>query len=74
VAAIDRRHLDRNRANFSEVLLRHQRTRGAHEPEFLPVAQRTAMERIDRWVLENTARFLAESPDRGLRLSVNITG
>jgi EAL domain-containing protein (putative c-di-GMP-specific phosphodiesterase class I) len=39
------------------------------------VAQRFGlMERIDRWVVEKAARHLAESNDRGLRLSVNVTG
>ncbi len=63
-------------ANFSEVLLRLNENGAVRtSAEFLPVAQRFGlMERIDRWVLDKAARHLAESPDRGLRLSVNVTG
>ncbi|HEY0370452.1 MAG TPA: EAL domain-containing protein [Thermoanaerobaculia bacterium] len=63
-------------ANFSEVLLRLSENGVVRtSAEFLPVAQRFGvMERIDRWVLDKAARHLAESNDRGLRLSVNITG
>jgi diguanylate cyclase (GGDEF)-like protein len=63
-------------ANFSEVLLRLNENGVVRTSmEFLPVAQRFGlMERIDHWVLEKAARFLADSRDRGLRLSVNITG
>ncbi|HEX6099898.1 MAG TPA: EAL domain-containing protein [Thermoanaerobaculia bacterium] len=63
-------------ANFSEVLLRLSENGVVRtSAEFLPVAQRFGlMERIDRWVLEKAARHLGESRDRGLRLSVNITG
>jgi diguanylate cyclase (GGDEF)-like protein len=63
-------------ANFSEVLLRLSEGGVVRtSAEFLPVAQRFGMmERIDRWVLENTARHLAATADRELRVSVNITG
>lgn len=66
----------RTKTNFREVLLRLSengqiRTSG----EFLPVAQRFGlMDRIDRWVLENACRHLAECNDPTLRLSVNVTG
>jgi len=66
----------RTQTHFREVLLRLTendviRTSG----EFLPVAQRFGlMDRIDRWVLENACRYLANCDDRELRLSVNITG
>ena len=62
--------------NFSEVLLRLSENGAVRtSSEFLPVAQRFGlMERIDRWVVDKTARYLAESNDRGLRLSVNVTG
>jgi diguanylate cyclase (GGDEF)-like protein len=66
----------RKPARFAEVLLRLDEggnilTSG----EFLPVAQRFGlMDRIDRWVLEKACRHLAEDTDRGLRLSVNVTG
>lgn len=62
--------------DFHEVLLRYVdndilRT----SSEFLPVAQRFGlMDRIDRWVLETTCRHLAESGDREVRLSVNLSG
>ena len=62
--------------NFSEVLLRLKENEVVRtSAEFLPVAQRFGlMDRIDRWVIENASRFLAESRDPDLRLSVNITG
>ena len=62
--------------NFHEVLLR-LRVKDVIRPsaEFLPVAQRFGlMDRIDRWVVERAAEHLAASRDRGLRLSVNISG
>jgi diguanylate cyclase (GGDEF)-like protein len=63
-------------ANFDEVLLRLTENGLVRtSAEFLPVAQRFGMmERIDRWVLEGTARHLAATADRELRLSVNVTG
>jgi Amt family ammonium transporter len=63
-------------ANFDEVLLRLTENGVVRtSAEFLPVAQRFGMmERIDRWVLEGTARHLAATADRELRLSVNVTG
>jgi diguanylate cyclase (GGDEF)-like protein len=63
-------------ANFSEVLLRLNENGVVRtSAEFLPVAQRFGlMDRIDRWVVENASRHLAETSDRELRLSVNITG
>lgn len=62
--------------NFSEVLLRMTNAGDVHtSAEFLPVAQRFGlMDRIDRWVLENACRHLAESTEKDLRLSVNISG
>lgn len=62
--------------DFHEVLLRLVddgvvRT----SAEFLPVAQRFGlMDRIDRWVFETTCRHLAESGNRNVRLSVNLSG
>ena len=62
--------------NFHEVLLRLS-VKDVIRPsaEFLPVAQRFGlMDRIDRWVVERASEHLAASPDRGLRLSVNVSG
>ena len=63
-------------ANFSEVLLRLNENGVVRtSAEFLPVAQRFGlMDRLDRWVLEGSARHLAETNDRELRLSVNVSG
>ncbi len=63
-------------SDFDEVLLRLNEDGVIRtSSEFLPVAQRFGMmEKIDLWVLENTARHLAATNDRDLRLSVNITG
>jgi Amt family ammonium transporter len=62
--------------NFSEVLLRMTNAGDVHtSAEFLPVAQRFGlMDRIDRWVVENACRYLAESGRNDLRLSVNVSG
>ena len=66
----------RTTEDFSEVLLRlHENGVVLTSSDFLPVAQRFGMmDRIDRWVLENASRHLAETSDRNLRLSVNVTG
>ncbi|HEV7241757.1 MAG TPA: EAL domain-containing protein [Thermoanaerobaculia bacterium] len=63
-------------ANFCEVLLRLNENGVIRtSSEFLPVAQRFGlMDRIDRWVLEITSRYLAETSDREVRLSVNVSG
>lgn len=62
--------------NFSEVLLRLEENGVVRtSADFLPVAQRFGlMDRIDRWVLDNACRHLAQCSDRTLRLSVNVTG
>jgi diguanylate cyclase (GGDEF)-like protein len=64
--------------NFHEVLLRLASPSGDEvrtSADFLPVAQRFGlMDRIDRWVLEHSCRHLGESRDRGLKLSVNVSG
>lgn len=62
--------------DFHEVLLRYVDDQVLRtSSEFLPVAQRFGlMDRIDRWVLESTCRHLAESGDRDVRLSVNLSG
>jgi diguanylate cyclase (GGDEF)-like protein len=62
--------------NFSEVLLRFNNAGDIRtSAEFLPAAQRFGlMDRIDRWVLEAACRHLAESRERDLRLSVNVSG
>jgi diguanylate cyclase (GGDEF)-like protein len=61
---------------FGEVLLRlveHGSVRTS--ADFLPFAQRFGlMDRIDRWVIENTCRYLAECHDPSVRLSVNVSG
>ena len=63
-------------AHFSEVLLRLRENGVVRtSAEFLPVAQRFGlMDRIDRWVLDNACRHLAQSSEHELRLSVNVTG
>jgi ammonium transporter, Amt family len=63
-------------ANFSEVLLRLAENGSVRTTaEFLPAAQRFGlMDRIDRWVLDNACRHLAQCSDPTLRLSVNVTG
>jgi diguanylate cyclase (GGDEF)-like protein len=62
--------------HFSEVLLRLAEDGVVRtSADFLPVAQRFGlMDRIDRWVLDNACRHLAQCSDRALRLSVNVTG
>jgi EAL domain-containing protein (putative c-di-GMP-specific phosphodiesterase class I) len=62
--------------HFSEVLLRLEENGVVRtSADFLPVAQRFGlMDRIDRWVLDNACRYLAQCSDRTLRLSVNVTG
>jgi diguanylate cyclase (GGDEF)-like protein len=67
---------NRTATNFSEVLLRLSENNSVRtSAEFLPVAQRFGlMDRIDRWVLENSCRYLASTGDENLRLSVNVTG
>ncbi|HYC60138.1 MAG TPA: EAL domain-containing protein [Thermoanaerobaculia bacterium] len=66
------------RTNFHEVLLRlaTPSNEGVRtSAEFLPAAQRFGMmDRIDRWVLEHSCRHLGDSRDRGLKLSVNVSG
>jgi diguanylate cyclase (GGDEF)-like protein len=59
-----------------EILLRYAEDETVRtSSEFLPVAQRFGlMDRIDRWVLEGTCRYLAERNDPRLRLSVNLSG
>lgn len=66
---------DRPAPDFCEVLLRLSDNGDVRtSAEFLPVAQRFGfMDRIDRWVLENACRFLAEHDDDA-RLSVNVSG
>lgn len=61
---------------FDEVLLRLASVDGVHpSAEFLPVAQRFGMmDRIDRWVVEHAVRHLADSTDRELKLSINVSG
>lgn len=61
---------------FHEVLLRMGTSDGVRtSAEFLPVAQRFGlMDRIDRWVIEQTCRHLASTGDRALKLSVNVSG
>ncbi|HYC93408.1 MAG TPA: EAL domain-containing protein [Thermoanaerobaculia bacterium] len=63
-------------AHFSEVLLRLAEGNTVRtSAEFLPVAQRFGlMDRIDRWVLDNACRHLAQCSEPELRLSVNVTG
>lgn len=63
-------------APFDEVLLRLSSGNGVQpSAEFLPTAQRFGlMDRIDRWVIENACRFLAESGNPALRLSINVSG
>ncbi|HWW60309.1 MAG TPA: bifunctional diguanylate cyclase/phosphodiesterase, partial [Thermoanaerobaculia bacterium] len=62
--------------HFYEVLLRMGTSDGVRtSAEFLPVAQRFGlMDRIDRWVIEQTCRHLAATGDRALKLSVNVSG
>ena len=62
--------------DFHEVLLRYADDHVVRtSAEFLPLAQRFGlMDRIDRWVFESTCRHLAESGDRNVRLSVNLSG
>jgi diguanylate cyclase (GGDEF)-like protein len=64
--------------NFHEVLLRLANPSDGSirtSAEFLPVAQRFGlMDRIDRWVLEQSCRHLAANGDPGLKLSVNVSG
>jgi diguanylate cyclase (GGDEF)-like protein len=64
--------------NFHEVLLRLANPSDDSirtSSEFLPVAQRFGlMDRIDRWVLEQSCRHLAANGDPGLKLSVNVSG
>jgi Amt family ammonium transporter len=63
-------------ASFAEVLLRLEENGVVRtSADFLPVAQRFGMmDRIDRWVLDNACRHLAQCSDDALRLSVNVTG
>lgn len=62
--------------DFHEVLLRFVENGVVRaSAEFLPVAQRFGlMDRIDRWVFETTCRHLAQSGNREVRLSVNLSG
>jgi diguanylate cyclase (GGDEF)-like protein len=61
---------------FDEVLLRLESAGTVHPTaEFLPAAQRFGlMDRIDRWVVEHAVRHLADSRDRDLTLSINVSG
>jgi diguanylate cyclase (GGDEF)-like protein len=64
--------------NFHEVLLRLANPSDGTirtSAEFLPVAQRFGlMDRIDRWVLEHSCRYLGDRADRDMKLSVNVSG
>lgn len=61
---------------FYELLLRLHEGQELVGPEhFLPVAERFGlMPFIDRWVVEQAFRALAEHARRPLRLSINLTG
>jgi EAL domain-containing protein (putative c-di-GMP-specific phosphodiesterase class I) len=62
--------------NFQEVLLRLTSNGEARSvADFFPIAERFGMmERIDTWVVEHACQYLADHGDRGLRLSVNVSG
>ncbi|MDX1443778.1 MAG: EAL domain-containing protein, partial [Gammaproteobacteria bacterium] len=71
---------DRDRPEHFEVLLRLRDSKGHVVPpgEFMPSAERYGMiRRMDRWVLEESLRWLAENPvarKRIASLSINLSG
>lgn len=60
-----------------EILLRMVDDQGALVPpgNFLPAAERyNLMPRIDRWVVEQSLRWLVDHPDKALCASINLSG
>ena len=60
-----------------EVLIRYQDEHGQLIPPgaFLPPAERFGLSpKLDRWVIKNVCAFLAESPNKHLNLSINLSG
>ncbi len=69
--------LDGSAPKIYEVLLRMQsRSSELITPgQFIPIAERYHLiTDIDKWVLENSCRLLAENPDSDIQLAINVSG